>query len=452
MKKFLLILSFLLLIKSLHSQIQTETPAPAIDKEQTIAWLNQNSIPIKTVRAGNDFNDIVPIKKVLQDVRIVGLGEATHGTREFFQMKHRMIEFLIKELDFNILAMEFNYCGAENINNYILNGEGDVYSALKSQGLLVWNTEETIEMLKWLRKYNQTVSTEKKVIIKGLDIRCNFVGDNFTIIKNYLSKVDPKNAEQNDSLLKIIQKLDSELNQGINTDSAKTEYLKLLSSLSTRRGDFIQHSSSEEYKSILQRMTVIGQNLSMNYFKNDDPRELYYEKTRLRDYYMASNLLDLIQQNPNKKIIVWGHNGHISKAGPQETENIKMLGNYLKEAFGPSYYSIGFSFDKGKFQSFEYSDERKPLGMQEFTVKDDHPNTIDWYMSQASINPFFVNFRITKTPDFLQNFLEARLLTRSIGGQAIRSRVELMNVFCTLEDSYDGLIFINNTTRATPIK
>lgn len=116
------------------------------------------------------------------------------------------------------------------------------------------------------------------------------------------------------------------------------------------------------------------------------------------------------------------------------------------------YYSIGFSFDKGSFQTFEYSDERKPLGMQELTVRDDHPNTIDWYMSQTGMNPFIINFRLNKTPDFMQNFLGSRLLTRNIGGQAIRSRVEMMNGFCILNDSYDGLIFINNTTRAVPIK
>jgi len=450
MRNFLLLLSFLLFIQNVICQ--PESNLSSIDKEKTITWLKQNAIPIQSLKSGNSFNDLMAMKNVLQDVQIIGLGEATHGTKEFFQMKHRMIEFLVKELGFKILAMEFNYLGAENINNYILNGKGDVYSALRSQGLMVWNTEEIIEMLEWLRNYNQTVSDDKKVIVKGLDTRCNYLGDNFIIISDYFKKVDPKNAEQTDSLLKTMKKMDQGLTQGINVDSSKNEFLKLLSSLIIRRGDFIQQSSSEDFENILERMKIIGQNLCLNYVKIDDQRELYYEKIRLRDYYMASNVMDLIQKNSGKKVIIWAHNMHIAKTDPQETENIKMLGNYLKESFGDKYYSIGFSFDKGSFQTFEYSDDRKPLGMQEFIVKDEHPNTIDWYMSQTGINPFIINFRLDEIPNFMQIFLDSKLLTRRIGGEAIRSRVEMMNGFCILSHTYDGLIFIYHTTRAEPLE
>ena len=452
MKTYFLTICLLLIIQSVQSQTQTKVTEPVIDKEKTIKWLEQNAIPIKTINYGNGFDDLKPLKNVLKNVKIVGLGEATHGTKEFFTMKHRMIEFLVTELGFKILAMEFNYNGSQIINDYILNGKGDVYSALKSQGLMVWNTEEIIELLEWLRKYNENVPLENKVIVKGLDIRCNYIGDNFTSIKNYLNKVDPNSSQQNDSLLNEIKRLDLGLSQGTNVDSSKNEYLKLLANLSIRKGNFIQHSSQQEYNDIFDRMKTIGQNLCMNYVKIEDPRELYYQKTRLRDYFMASNFMDLYQQNKDKRIIVWAHNMHIAKTNPEQTDDIRMLGNYIKEAYKDDYYSIGFSFDKGSFQTFEYSDERKPLGMQEFVVKDNHPNTIDWYMSQTGLNPFIINFRSEKLPDFMVNFLDSRLLTRRIGGEAIRSRVEMMNGFCTLRLAYDGLVFINNTTRATPIK
>jgi erythromycin esterase len=452
MKTAITTISLIFLIQILHSQNHDSSSKPIIDRERTIEWIKQNAIPINSVKAESGFDDLMSLKNILNDVQIIGLGEATHGTREFFQMKHRMIEFCVKELGFKVIATEFNYIGAENINNYILYGKGDAYNSLGSQGLMVWDTEEIVDLIKWLRTYNQSVSEENKVRIRGLDIRCNYIGDNFTIINQYLEKVDKQKASLNDSLLRIIKKMDSGMIQGINTDSSKNEFLKLLANFSLKKGDYVQHSSEGEYKNIFQRLNIIGQNLCMNFVKIDNPRTLYYEKTRLRDYFMASNFMSFEQEEkPGTKFIIWGHNMHISKADTTETDGIRMLGNYLLEAYGNKYYTFGFSFDKGSFQTFEYSDQRKPLGMQVFSVSADHDNTIDWYLAKTSINPFIINFRLKNMPDFMNNFLNSRLLTRRIGGEAIRSRVEMMNGFCVIKKSYDAIIFVNNTSRATPL-
>ena len=58
-----------------------------------VEWIRRNAIPLKTVEAGNGFDDITPLEHIVGDARVVALGEATHGTREFFQLKHRIIEF-----------------------------------------------------------------------------------------------------------------------------------------------------------------------------------------------------------------------------------------------------------------------------------------------------------------------------------------------------------------------
>ena len=99
----LLIVCLLLTGPSLPSQ-EKGTSGGAPDPAQVEAvtkWLSGNVIPLKTVEAGHGFADLQPLKKVLKSARLVGLGEATHGSREFFQMKHRMLEFLVKEMGFN---------------------------------------------------------------------------------------------------------------------------------------------------------------------------------------------------------------------------------------------------------------------------------------------------------------------------------------------------------------
>jgi hypothetical protein len=111
MKKSFLSFLFLALIQFAPAQNSTVTAIPEKDKSKIISWIKQNALPLKSVKAESGLEDLSPLKNVLKDVQIVGLGEATHGTKEFFQMKHRMLEFLVKEMGFTVLALEFNYIG-----------------------------------------------------------------------------------------------------------------------------------------------------------------------------------------------------------------------------------------------------------------------------------------------------------------------------------------------------
>src|SRR5262249_23618574 len=68
----------------------------------TVDWIRSHAVLLKTTEAGNGFDDLRPLRALIGQARIVSLGEATHGSREFFQMKHRMLEFLATELGFSI--------------------------------------------------------------------------------------------------------------------------------------------------------------------------------------------------------------------------------------------------------------------------------------------------------------------------------------------------------------
>ena len=101
--------------------LSSDTAKPATQVE----WIRTNAIPLKTVEAGQGFDDMMPLKRVIGDARIVGLGEATHGTREFFQLKHRMVEFLATQMGFSIFTIEANMPEAYKLNDYVLHGTGD---------------------------------------------------------------------------------------------------------------------------------------------------------------------------------------------------------------------------------------------------------------------------------------------------------------------------------------
>src|SRR5690349_18191655 len=113
--------------------LSAQSPADAPgDANAVKQWLTAHAIRVKTVEAEHGLDDLKPLKAVLKDVRVMGLGEGTHGSREFFQFKHRMLEFLAKEMGFTVFAIEASYPACWNINDYVLYGKGDRATALAS--------------------------------------------------------------------------------------------------------------------------------------------------------------------------------------------------------------------------------------------------------------------------------------------------------------------------------
>ena len=144
-------------------------PAGVSDEQASIQWLRQHAISIQTVEAGHGFADLQPLKSVVGDARIVELGEATHGTREFFQLKHRMIEFLSSEKGFTIFSIEANMPEAYRLNDFVLNGTGDPKQLLKGMYFWTWNTEEVLDMILWMREFNK--SGKGRIEFTGFDMQ-----------------------------------------------------------------------------------------------------------------------------------------------------------------------------------------------------------------------------------------------------------------------------------------
>ncbi|HEY0427185.1 MAG TPA: erythromycin esterase family protein, partial [Pyrinomonadaceae bacterium] len=173
-------------------------------QQAVIASLKNDLIPVKIIEAGNNFDDLQPLKRIFKDVRFVGLGEETHGTREFFQFKHRMLEFLVKEMNFRVFAIEASYSACENINDYVSGRTDDGAKALDSQGFWTWNTEEVRAMLDWMREYNKSVSADKRVKFVGFDIQTNETGK--AKLLEYLKRVAPERVAATEALFKINEK------------------------------------------------------------------------------------------------------------------------------------------------------------------------------------------------------------------------------------------------------
>jgi erythromycin esterase-like protein len=160
---------------------------PAADEPAPVEWIKSHAVTLKTVEAGHGFQDMQPLKAIIGNARIVELGEATHGTREFFQLKHRMLEFLATEMGFSIFTIEANMPEAYRLNDYVLNGTGDPAALLHGMYFWTWDTQEVLDMIHWMREFNR--SGKGKVQFTGFDMQTPNVAQK--IVRDFVTRYDP---------------------------------------------------------------------------------------------------------------------------------------------------------------------------------------------------------------------------------------------------------------------
>ena len=165
----------------------TESHEPALaDNQSAVEWIRSNAIPLQTVEAGHGLGDMAALKSVVGNARVVALGEATHGTREFFQLKHRIVEFLATQKGFTIFSIEANMPEAYRLNDFVLTGKGDPKELIKGMYFWTWNTQEVLDMVLWMRDFNQ--SGKGHIEFTGFDMQIPTVS--MEIVRDFVQARD----------------------------------------------------------------------------------------------------------------------------------------------------------------------------------------------------------------------------------------------------------------------
>ncbi len=151
-----------------------------------VAWITENAIPLKTVEVGQGFEDLLPLRGLVGNANIVVLGEATHGTHEFFKMKHRIVEFLAKQMGFTIFSIEANMPEAYRLNEFVLHGSGDPKLLLQGLRFWTWNTQEVLDLILWMREFNK--SGQGRIEFSGFDMQSPELP--VQIVRSFVAKQD----------------------------------------------------------------------------------------------------------------------------------------------------------------------------------------------------------------------------------------------------------------------
>ncbi len=144
---------------------ETVRPHPDYASQEVLNALRESTFPLKSVDSGQGFDDMQPLKPLLAGKRIVALGEATHGTSQFFRMKGRLVEFLVTEMNFRHFGMELSPADGRQLDAYIQGKPVDPKKIL----YWPWAAREVMDMLDWMRAYNAGVGPEQRITFHGID-------------------------------------------------------------------------------------------------------------------------------------------------------------------------------------------------------------------------------------------------------------------------------------------
>lgn len=345
----------MLLWLSICIAVQPILLAQQTDESAQIKWLQQNAHSFKL--ESDDFADLEFLKPLLKGKRLVQLGENTHGAREYSVAKARIVQYLHKELGYEVLAFE-----SDIYQCYTANLTAETYPAFSMTErstmigsiIGVWHTKEVLPVFEYIR---QSHSTDAPLQLAGFDVQP--IGNNKTgrpkFLSEQIAKVDAEYAKQ---VLALDQKF-LEVYAGNNREQRaffRTDEGQAMAKQYDRLATFLKDNAeqitggaedSNSHAVLIARQTAASMATYIRQQSSPTTRDYF----KIRDKGMADNLVALVEEMyPDKKVIVWGHNFHIRHdnlsippvKGTFPDFACETMGQYLHDQFGDQLYTVGF--------------------------------------------------------------------------------------------------------------
>jgi erythromycin esterase len=403
--------------------------------------MKQAAVPLSTAEAGHGFADLAPLTPVLAGARVVGLGESTHGTREFFQLKHRMFEYLVSELGFTVFTIEANFTEAFAVDHYVLTGEGDPARALAGLHFWTWNTQEVLALIHWMRAYNADPAHPRKLRFYGMDSQIS-IGPAQALL-DYLAQVDPAyRAEVEPWLTRLLEP--GELN-GINAqesmDRAATyipRVLQLRRRLEAQREPYVQARGEEAYLLITQHARTLEHSVTISSLPGT-------ERSNRRDVYAAENVRWILErEGPGAKMAIWAHNAHLMR----ENGNFIPTGAHLKAELGDAFYMFRLAFNQGTFRAILLPSGGTPQGLRTHRIDAAPEETFEAALASTELPLLALDLRAAPRDGEVAQYLDRQVFMREIGAAYTPGYHYLKRLRPRF--AFDGVLFVETTTATRP--
>ncbi len=388
-------------------------------KESVGPWA-QDTIIECIKKEAQPFDDIetCDLSKLLDrigDAQVVLLGEATHGSSEFYRMRARITQELIAKKGFNIIAIEADWPDAALVHRYICHkprGSPDI-KAFTRFPTWMWANLETHEFVTWLRNHNSKIPHMKdRVGFYGLDLYSMY--RSIEVVIEYFNRIDSGLADEARkyySCLMPWKKDPSRYGLDIALGRYKDCIEETINVLVHLFQDRLTTSNGpdEEYFEALQNAHLVAS--AERYY-----RTLYSSlesSWNMRDKHMFETLQHVLSfKGENAKAVIWEHNSHIGNAAGTDMQRHGEfnVGQLCRETFKEKAYLIGFGTYHGKVMAATNWGEKGVVK----DIRPAIPESYEWLFHNTYIHSYFLPLRYEHQKKVRQALLQPRL-ERAIG-------------------------------------
>lgn len=395
--------------------------------------------------------ELAPLLARIGDARVVLLGEASHGTSEFYDLRARLTRALIEQKGFGIVAVEADWPDAARVDHYVR--ERDVppaeWRSFARFPTWMWRNREVQAFVEWLHAHNAERDHDARVRFAGLDLYGLY--NSIAAVLAYLDETDPeaaKVARERYGCLTPWQTDPAAYGRAALTEayrSCEPHVVRMLEELLEKRLEW-SRQGDEHYFEALQNAVLVA-DAELYY------RVMYYgsaQSWNLRDQHMFQTLRSLLDfHGPDSKAVVWAHNSHVGNAAHTQmsARGEFNIGQLCKEEFGDAAYNVGFGTDHGTVAAASHWDG--PLEIKQ--VRPALERSYERLCHETGRPGFLLPLR--HGPRDLVRALSERRLERAIG-VIYRPETELASHYflADLPRQFDEFVWFDETRAVSPLE
>ncbi|EXM15666.1 hypothetical protein RAB80_017626 [Fusarium oxysporum f. sp. vasinfectum] len=426
----------------------------------TVELLRDNVTPFTSIP--EDSDTITRYFDSFSDCKVLLIGDASHGTSEFYSVRAELTKYMIVNHGFNIVAVEADWPDAEDVDRYARRrpgpgqGTAETLQMANKEGrepaflrfpTWMWRNMEVHDFVEWLRDYNKGREICEATGFYGLDLYS--MGTSMRAVVDYLATVDKDMADvarqRYGNLMSWAQypheyglEVLTTAFQGYEDDvmDMLQDLLKKRIEYSAARGDGIEFHSGEQNARVVKDAEY--------YYK-----EMYHgrhESWNLRDTHMFQTLVRILKHRGDKsKAIVWAHNSHVGDARATSmgwSRGELNIGQLCKETYGAKALNIGTGTNTGTVAAAKRWDG----DMQVMGIRPGLPDSYEELMHATGIKNFVLDLRKKNCDARLRKALSERRLERFIG-VLYKPATEKASHYSSaiLPEQFDGFIWFDES-------
>jgi erythromycin esterase len=381
------------------------------------------------------------------DARLVLLGEASHGTHEYYTWRSAISRRLIEEKGFNFIAVEGDWPDCYRVNRYVKGY--DQKEALPQEVLLafnrwptwMWANWETAALVSWLKDRNKGRNTAKRAGFYGLDVYS--LWESIQVLVDYLTKNDPPAARIAEKVVDCFAGYSgSEKQYALNSLSApcRNEVVKLLKEMKLKSAAYDQDPEAALNTLQNAHITVEAEKYYRNMVALDD------QTWNIRDRHMMDTLNRLMEfHGAASKAIVWAHNTHVGDASftSMADEGLFNLGQLAREEYpGGQTYIVGF----GSYEGTVMAGSSWGAPAREMELPAGKTGSLEYLLHSESSHNRLIVFNGGKEERFKQSIPH-----RAVGVVYAPGHEHHNYVPTQVSRRYDAFIYLDQTRALSPL-